>query len=126
MGYRSDVVIEMEDKAYELMHKALLKLKKSGEYALPIITKDADTYYLKWEGFKWYTDFGFQDVDAVENVLKELKEKHSEEDGYSYYKIRIGESYDDIETECNNSCYSPIVYVERHIAGADFKEEVTI
>lgn len=49
MGYKSDVVIEMEGKAYELMHKALLKLKKSGEYALPIITKDADTYYLKKE-----------------------------------------------------------------------------
>lgn len=124
MGYRSDVTIEMESKAYALMRGALLGLKeKFGEnWAVPEITRDDDTYYLKWEGVKWYTDCGFPDVDAVEGVLRELREKHMEEDGYSYCKMRIGEEYDDIEVEKNNTDYYPCIYVERSIEGTGGEE----
>lgn len=129
MGYRSDVAIELEKKAFSLMKKSLLELKEKEpgtyKYFKPRILKtDFETYVLEWDRLKWYTDAGFVDVDAVENVLSELKEKHTEEKGFGYYKIRIGEDSDDIEEETNCSSFEPNIWSKAIIEISDYSNEI--
>jgi len=49
--------------------------------------------YFGWDRIKWYTDMndsGYQELDDIEDAVRKFEE---------YHKIRIGESYDDIEED---------------------------
>jgi hypothetical protein len=95
MGYRSEVAIAMRKEDYELLKEfdkenknliELLEMADKKEYNGAIS--------LKWEWLKWYPEFS--EVQAIEEFLCKL----SDEDK-PYKFIRIGEEYDDIETENN-------------------------
>lgn len=87
MGYRSDVTIRCEERAFQEFKTAwekvdfkpstILKAREDGKY----------TYILEWEWVKWYQDF--EEVEKITNVCRTLDGKN--EDGYAYKFIRIGE-----------------------------------
>lgn len=93
MGYRSDVGIMCQPKAYEMF-------KKEFDLIGPHKVLQRDDYHLLlWEWVKWYSDF--DDVAKVEEIMNELGE-HEEEDGYGYKFLRFGEEETDVEERTNN------------------------
>lgn len=130
MGYRSDVAIEMEEKAFELMKKKLLEFKKAHpeewKYFKPsVVSNDHETRFLiSWEYVKWYENC--PDVGVVEGVLKQLCKEHSEEAGWSFYFIRVGEDYDDVEHRMNNTEFCPNIYTSTAILGFDSDANVEL
>nr|DAZ46856.1 MAG TPA: hypothetical protein [Caudoviricetes sp.] len=93
MGYRSDVGIMCQPKAYEMF-------KKEFDVICPHKVLQRDDYHLLiWEWVKWYSDF--DDVAKVEEIMGEL-EDHEDEDGYGYKFLRLGEEDTDVEDRTNN------------------------
>ena len=93
MGYRSDVGIMCQPKAYEMFKK---EFNVIGPHK--VLQRD-DYHLLIWEWVKWYSDF--DDVAKVEEIMNELGE-HEDEDGYGYKFLRIGEEDTDVEDRTNN------------------------
>jgi hypothetical protein len=87
MGYRYDVVIACEEKAYSLFSQAWEKvgfrpksLQRAGE----------DGYYqflCKWDWLKWEGER----VAAVESIMDKLDEEYDDIEGYAYKKLEIFE-----------------------------------
>lgn len=121
MGYRSDVAIEMEEKSFELMGQKLLEFKKARpvewKYFKPSVVKkyNGTRFCLSWDFVKWYK--GYPDVSVVEGVLEQLLKEHAEEDGWSFYFIRVGEDDGDIEYRMNNTGFQPDIYTSTTIKG---------
>lgn len=93
MGYRSDVGIMCQPKAYEMF-------KKEFDLIGPHKVLQRDDYHLLlWEWVKWYSDF--DDVAKVEEIMAQLEE-HYDEDGYGYKFLRLGEDDTDVEFRTNN------------------------
>lgn len=120
MGYRSDVSIELEEKAFEAMDEAFRNLRRQHSVddavCLPVVrSSSGGTKILEWTSVKWYSGYGFPEIDTVEEVLRKLSDEHSDEDGWSYCFIRIGEDSSDVEERTNNTCFSPSIYVRREI-----------
>ena len=71
---------------------------------------DEGEYIIYFDQVKWYSSF--PEVAAVEDVIRELNEKHivegEEPDGLGYHFIRVGEDSDDIENYDND--YSLVLY----------------
>lgn len=96
MGYRSDVTIRCEEKAFQMFKNAwetvdfkphrILESGEDGNY----------TYTLNWNWIKWYD--GFEEVEAIMDVCRGLDD--NEEMGYAYKFIEIGE--DNATTEYAN------------------------
>lgn len=128
MGYRSDVCIELEKKAFGEMNEAFRKLRKKHNGAdavcLPVVRiSDSGTRILEWTSVKWYSGYSFPEVDTVEEVLRKLSEEHVEEKGWSYCFIRIGEDNSDVEERTNNTSFSPSIYVHREICAEYSKSD---
>lgn len=121
MGYRSDVAIEMEEKSFELMKQKLLEFKKAQpeewKYFKPSVVKNhsGTRFLISWEYVKWYENY--PDVGVVEGVLGQLCKEHLEEAGWSFYFIRVGEDYDDVEHRMNNTGFCPNIYTSTTILG---------
>lgn len=87
MGYRSDVTVRCEEKAFQMFKEVweredfkpnrIFESGEDGNY----------TYTFVWNWVKWYD--GFKEVDAIMDVCYTLDEKN--EDGYAYKMIEIGE-----------------------------------
>ena len=101
MGYRSEVGIKCDDRAYEMFMQAA----KENNIVPDCVYKDDNgnpvEYTMLWNCVKWY-DY-YSDVKAVESVMQQLDQPHEagSYDGLGYKFVRIGESYDDIEERTN-------------------------
>ena len=105
MGYRSDVVALMYSKGDKPEDRAMIK-----EFIRQRITPelmenfDFDGWGVKFEAeqWKWYSDY--DDIKMLEKLFDEYQEAFCGGHGvdydckYAYEFIRVGESYDDIET----------------------------
>lgn len=61
-------------------------------------------YTIKWNFVKWY-DY-LEDVKAIMNVLKDIRDNDAYEDkDYDYKFVRFGEDFDDSEEMCRNDDY---------------------
>lgn len=107
MGYRSEVSIQVEKKAFDMIMESIKKYNETQEWKFEpdVVFRNSDEYILVWNNVKWYSDY--EDVKAVDNVLKELN-KLKDVDGYRYRFYRLGEDAGDIETLSNDYCYGDI------------------
>ena len=115
MGYRSEVAIRCQDKAYEMFEKAW------GECTPDKIFHREDDHLIYWDWVKWYEDY--PDVSAIENVMSELNEMGTDEViekkmGYKF--MRLGEDPADIETKENT--YDIELWMIRKIDLSDFED----
>jgi hypothetical protein len=90
MGYRSEVTIICESKAYEMFKNAWKKV----EFKPDVIRTNGDHYAIQWSWVKRYS--GYEDVKAIEEVMKKLDREpycvdDCAEEGYAYHQIEIGE-----------------------------------
>ena len=81
MGYRSDVAIELQDKAFEKMKNAFDELatvyEADFDYCRPFVKKFCkSTTVISFERIKWLEYNGFVEVDAVIKVLDDIDEEH--------------------------------------------------
>lgn len=117
MGYRSDVAIKCEEKAYEMFKQVFSKREM---YIEPDkIYKDGDDYILYWEWVKWY---GYEGIDEITNIMNELDERENDTGGYGYNFIRIGEDIEDAEQRSND--WDVELWMIRKIDIPDGLEEV--
>lgn len=107
MGYRSDVAVKCEEKAYELFKKAIA----DGGCEPDEIFKEGDYFIIHWEWTKWYEDE--DDVYAIMEVIYQLDANFSDTSGFGYKYIRIGEDSEDVESSTNN--YNIELYITRKI-----------
>ena len=118
MGYRSEVSIQLESKAFDMVMKSIKKYNSEQadgyEFYPDTILKKDDEYIIQWGYVKWYSDYG--DVKSVESVLTELDKynESAEIDGFRYDFLRVGEESGDIETRSNDVCYGTC-FPETHI-----------
>lgn len=102
MGYRSDVVALMYGKEDTPEDKAIIK-----EFIRQRVTPELMDYFdfdgwgavFEVEHWKWYE--GYADIDLLEKLFKEYQDTFCEggyDAAYAYEFVRVGESYDDIET----------------------------
>lgn len=104
MGYRSDVGIMCQPKAYEMF-------KKEFNVICPHKVLQRDDYHLLiWEWVKWCDEF--DDVAKVNEIIRELEDRY-DEDGYGYKFLRIGEDDIDVESQTNN--YEVELWMRREI-----------
>lgn len=98
MGYRSEVAIKCEEKAYKLFEEVFLEREL---YIMPDkIYKDGDDYILYWEWAKWYECY--EGVQAIIDVMNDLDDCGNKDGGYGYKFMRIGEDDNDTETRSND------------------------
>lgn len=120
MGYRSEVAIKCEEKAYEMLRETCQKVDLMPDK----IFKDGDEYIFYWGWIKWYGEY--EDVAAIENTLNKLDELQEPSDyetiGYGYKFMRIGENDDDVETREND--YGIELWMIRKIDIPDGLEEI--
>lgn len=117
MGYRSDVSIRCEAKAF---HRLMSVCRENKFFPEEIYkSENANTYTVCWTWVKWYD--GYPEVDAVMNALAEFDRLHNEDakepDNLGYSFIRLGEETADIETQTND--YNIDFYVTRDIDTPD-------
>lgn len=93
MGYKSDVGIMCQPKAYEMFKKEFDLIRPHK------ILKRGDYHLLIWEWVKWCIEF--EDVAKIDEIMNELEE-HYDEDGYGYKFLRLGEDDTDVEDRTNN------------------------
>jgi len=86
MGYNSQVLLVINKEKF---HKYEQEFKKCIQDC-DTISETEDAYQFAWDCVKWYE--GYDDVDAVDNLLSELDEE-------DYGFIRIGEELNDVETK---------------------------
>lgn len=105
MGYRSDVVALMY--SVENLPENNLMVK---EFIRQRVTPDLMEYFdfdgwgvqFEAEHWKWYT--GYADIDMLEKLFADYQDAFCNGRGvdydckYAYEFVRVGESYDDIET----------------------------
>ena len=114
MGYRSEVAIRCQDKAYEMFEKAW------GEFTPDKIFHQEDDHLIYWDWVKWYEDY--PDISAIEKVMSKLDEVDNDEaienkTGYRF--MRLGEDDADVETRGNT--YAIELWMIRRIDLSDFE-----
>lgn len=121
MGYRSEVGIKCEEKAYEMLKETCHKIN----YMPDKIYKEGDLYILWWDAIKWYEEY--KDIAAIVNTLDKLDELQDPNDyettGHGYKFIRLGENDDDVETREND--WDIELWMLRKIDIPDGLEEIT-
>ena len=120
MGYRSEVAIRCEAKAYERFKNVFSKKEL---YVTPdkILHDDEyDDYIIYWDWIKWYE--AYDGIAAIEDVMTQLDEEHEydSEDKLGYRFMRLGENDNDIETRENN--YDLELWMIRKIDIPDWDE----
>lgn len=122
MGYRSEVAIKCEKKAFEMFRETYNKV----DFPPDKVYKDGKHFILYWDWVKWYDTY--EDVGAVESVMDELNElqdlNNGEETGYGYRFMRLGEEDNDIETRENS--WDIELWMTRKIDIPEGLEEVEI
>ena len=93
MGYYSDVAIGMSAKNFKTLWEREKELVDEQGSILDMMSEFVDrpadeTVIMVWYSFKWYGEL----VRRIEKFLNEIDEQ-----GESYYFLRIGEDFDDIE-----------------------------
>lgn len=118
MGYRSEVAIKCEEKAFELFKSVFAKEEL---YIKPDnIYKDENDYILYWDWVKWCDDY--EGVKEITNVMCDLDDHGNEDGGYGYKFIRLGEDDNDVETSSND--WSIELWMIRKIDIPDGLEEI--
>ena len=112
MGYRSDVGIMCQPKAYEMF-------KKEFNVICPHkVLQRGDYHLLIWDWVMWYSEF--DDVAKANEIMAELNDR-DHEDGYGYKFLRIGEEDTDVDSRTNN--YEVELWMRREIdIPRDFEE----
>jgi hypothetical protein len=98
MGYRSEVAIRCQDKAFEMFEKAW------GE-SIPdkVIRKGDNDNLIYWDWVKWYSDYpDILDINSVMNKLDEYENDEAIKEQLGYKFLRLGEDDSDVETRSNN------------------------
>ena len=102
MGYRSDVVALMYSKGGTPEEVAIIR-----EFIRQRVTPELMKYFdfdgwgavFEVEQWKWYDSYA--DIQMLEKLFKEYQDTFCEGGyaaAYAYEFVRVGESYDDIET----------------------------
>jgi hypothetical protein len=102
MGYRSDVKILCEPKAYQMIKDSMDEYNKTQDlYKFkPHEIQQKDNFtLLSWYDVKWYYDY--EDVQSVESVLDKLRDEYSDTEGYGFKKIEVGEDGETVEMANN-------------------------
>lgn len=100
MGYYSDVRIKTTKKGYKALQNEIEKYIKEKDYLVDNLLKIAkvaetdEVVTIDWQDLKWYEQY--EDVKVITNSLSKIQEQE-----YSWTFARIGEDYEDIETEYN-------------------------
>ncbi len=104
MGYRSDVRIITSKKGFKELNKYVKNyLSKTDESNYNLMddlkfkVENEYSCYFGWNWVKWYEN-SYPSVDAVMSGLEHLREKD-----LSFRYSRIGENYDDYETDYHES-----------------------
>ena len=111
MGYRSDVKILCEPKAYQMIKDSMEEYNKtqdSYKFEPHELEQKGKFTLLSWYSVKWY--FNYEDVQSVESVLDKLKEEYSDTEGYGFKKIEVGEDGETMERS-NNYDLDSYLYV---------------
>lgn len=119
MGYRSDVVALMYGKEDTPESKAIIK-----EFIRQRVTPELMDYFdydgwgVKFEAEQWKWYESYPDIQMLEKLFDEYQETFCEggyDAAYAFELIRVGESYDDIETD-EAGCGQGRLRVDRRIA----------
>lgn len=99
MGYRSEVAIKCEPKAFEM----LMNVCNEGYLKPDDVITDGKYKILYWDFVKWYSDI-FDEVKSIEKCMRWLDEHHEPDcdDELGYHFLRLGEDGSDVEDECND------------------------
>ena len=120
MGYRSEVAIKCEEKAYGMLKEACHNMDIMPDK----IFEDGDEYILYWDWIKWYEDY--EEIAAIVKTLDKLDElqnsNNNETTGYGYRFMRLGENDADTETR-GNDCDIEL-WIIRRIDIPDGLEEI--
>ena len=95
MGYRSEVAIKCEEKAYEMLRETCNQVRLIPD----AIYKDEEYFIFYWDWIKWYDTY--YEIIAIENTMSKLDDLGNEP-GYGYRFMRLGEDDTDVETRQNN------------------------
>ena len=115
MGYRSEVAIKCEEKAFKMLKETYDRVN----FAPHKVYKDEDCFILYWDWVKWFDCY--DDVSAIEDVMSKLDQLDDTE-GYGYRFMRLGENDDDIETREND--YNIELWMIRKIDIPEGLEEI--
>lgn len=119
MGYRSDVVALMYSKEDTPESKAIIKefiRQRINDNLVDYFDYDGWGVKFEAEQWKWYEDY--DDIKMLEKLFKEYQDTFCEggyDAAYAFEFIRVGESYDDIETD-EAGCGQGRLRVDRRIA----------
>lgn len=86
MGYRSDVILFMQEKAYNKLIEICKEMKFEPDYVY--YNEVENNYKVNWDWVKWYADF--PEVNAIEKLLTSFAEK-DKDSGYDFKKFIVGE-----------------------------------
>ena len=122
MGYRSEVAIKCEEKAFEMLKDTCERVDCNPDK----IYKDGEQFIIYWDWIKWYESY--EDVSAIISTMDKLDELQNPnnygETGYGYRFMRLGENDDDVETREND--WNIELWVIRKIDIPDDLEEVSV
>ena len=122
MGYRSEVAIKCEEKAFEMLKETCKRV----DCVPDKIYKDGEQFILYWDWIKWYESY--EDVSAIISTMDKLDElqdpNNYDETGYGYRFMRLGENDDDVETRGND--WNIELWMIRKIDIPDDLEEVIV
>jgi len=108
MGYRSQVAIAFEKKAF-FKH---IKDSKDSFKDADGIQITSDSVLFKWDYTKWYDDY--PDIIAIERVISDIEDDENLHDGDYFGFLRVGEENGDIETRGEPSMFEiyPVTTVD--------------
>ena len=88
MGFRSDVYIKCEEKAFELFKDAFSKVELKPH---SLEKTDDNNYKFSWHWIKWYPDY--DDIQVFENIFSQLcSDEFDTKKGYAFKAIWINEN----------------------------------
>lgn len=122
MGYRSEVAIKCEEKAYNMLKETCYK----ADIMPDKIFKDGDERIFYWDWIKWYENY--EEIAAIVKTLDKLDELQDPNNettgpiGYGYKFVRIGEYDDDVEIRQND--WNIELHIVRKIDIPDELEEL--
>ena len=96
MGYRNEVAIKCETKAYERFKVVLA----DNNFKPDKVLFDDGDYIIYFDWVKWYEDY--PEVNAIYDVMNQLDDEHDGHDDLSYKFLRLGEDDADKEERTND------------------------
>ena len=110
MGYRSEVAIKCQPKAWIELEKTI---RKHGFIPDRVFRTQYGYTSVYWDCVKWYECF--PEVAEINALLDDFDIRHDigKPDELGYHFIRIGEDFEDVESKCND--YDVEQYIIRSI-----------